>query len=197
MHKPQKKEEKFKKRSLPHFLKLLKSKEGDELDKHFKNLREEQPHLHFTSAPNVPTLVFSSLLHNLIILPVLSTPLHHVTGVVVVVWESSRGNAPRLRGSPCSAQAPHQPFDLPTSVHSHLPRVLPLENEEITQEAGRSHPSFGQMVTEFRHSQQPRVNVAPAAAKNSDITASASVQKAPVTNPHPNMTFSSPPAAGL
>lgn len=50
------------------------------------------------------------------------------------------------------------------------------------------------MVTEFRHSQQLRVNVAPAAAKNSDITASTSVQKSLVTNPRLNTAFSSPPA---
>lgn len=40
------------------------------------------------------TLVFSSLLRNLIILPVLSIPLHHLRAMLL--WETSRGNLPCL-----------------------------------------------------------------------------------------------------
>lgn len=40
------------------------------------------------------TLVFSSLLHNLIILPVLFILLHHL--IATLLWETSRGNLPCL-----------------------------------------------------------------------------------------------------
>lgn len=51
------------------------------------------------------------------------------------------------------------------TVHSYLARTLPLENEEITKEVGPSHPSFSQMMTELWHSEQPRVDISPAAVK--------------------------------
>lgn len=57
------------------------------------------------------------------------------------------------------------------------------------------------MVTKFRHSEQPRVDVSPAAVKGkksaTDITASDSGQTSLVTNICRNTTFSSPSCSAL
>lgn len=85
-------------------------------------------------------------------------------GTSCVRTRSAQAGSTR-RGCQRSPEPPHQTFYLPESARSYLARVLPLENEEVTEEAGPSHPPLGQMMAELRHAQQPRVNVSPAAAK--------------------------------